>query len=86
MAARGDRRKLQGCLPAFLRRVRITHGFEADHYRGGMHLYAASPERPENFEPTFPVNYQSKRPWLNMNDDLPRYEGTLLHAPASPEY
>ena len=61
-------------------------GFEADHYKGGMHLYAASLERPENFEPTFHVNYQSKLPWLIMNDDLPKYEGTLLHAPENPDY
>ena len=54
-------------------------GFEADHYSGGMHLYAASLEDPRKFEPKFHVNYQSKLPWLLMNDDLPKYEGTLLH-------
>ena len=56
-------------------------GFEADHYAGGMHLYAASMEHPEEFEPTFHVNYQAKLPWLQMNDDLVKYDGTLLHAP-----
>ena len=56
-------------------------GFEADHYAGGMHLYAATLEDPRNFEPTFHVNYQSKLPWLQIDDDLPKYEGTLLHAP-----
>ena len=56
-------------------------GFEATHYAGGMHLYAASMERPEDFEPTFHVNSQSKLPWLKMDDDLPKYDGTLLHAP-----
>jgi hypothetical protein len=56
-------------------------GFEADHYQGGMHLYAASLENPEDFKPTFHVNYQSKLPWLSMEDDLPKYDSTLLHAP-----
>ncbi|MEL6998947.1 MAG: GFA family protein [Pseudomonadota bacterium] len=56
-------------------------GFEADHYPGGMHLYAASLEDPEAFEPTFHVNWQSKLPWLQMNDDLPKHEGTLLDQP-----
>ena len=56
-------------------------GFEADHYQGGMHLYAASLEYPDEFEPEFHVNYQSKLPWLQMNDDLPKYDGKLLHAP-----
>ncbi|MEO1425067.1 MAG: GFA family protein [Pseudomonadota bacterium] len=56
-------------------------GFEADHYQGGMHLYAASLEDPAAFEPGFHVNYQSKLPWLRLDDDLPKYDGTLLHAP-----
>lgn len=56
-------------------------GFEADHYAGGMHLYAGSMEHPETFAPTFHVNYQAKLPWLQMNDDLVKYNGTLLHNP-----
>ena len=56
-------------------------GFEADHYPGGMHLYAASMEYPEQFSPTFHVNYQSRLPWLQMNDTLKKYDGTLLFAP-----
>ena len=56
-------------------------GFEADHYAGGMHLYAASLENPEAFRPEFHVNWQSRLPWLQMHDDLPKYDGTLLHAP-----
>ena len=57
-------------------------GFEADHYLGGMHLYAASLEDPDDFEPMFHVNYESRLPWFRINDDLPKYEGTLLQAPA----
>lgn len=60
-------------------------GFEADHYPGGMHLYAASMENPEDFEPTFHVNRQSKLPWLHLHDDLTEYEGTLLNTPADPD-
>ena len=56
-------------------------GFVADHYPGGMHLYAASLEDPEIFKPTFHVNYQSKLSWLALEDDLPKYNSTLLHAP-----
>ena len=59
-------------------------GFEASHYSGGMHLFAASLENPDRFTPTFHVNYQSKLPWLRMNDDLPKYDGTLLHAAGDP--
>lgn len=56
-------------------------GFEADHYPGGMHLYAATLEDPADFKPEFHVNWQAKLPWLELQDDLPKYEGTLLHAP-----
>lgn len=56
-------------------------GFVADHYAGGMHLYAASMDEPGNFKPTFHVNYQSKLPWLEIHDELTKYEGTLLQAP-----
>ena len=56
-------------------------GFKAAHYPGGMHLYAASLDHPERFNPTFHVNWQAKLPWLNIVDDLPKYDGTLLHAP-----
>ena len=60
-------------------------GFEADHYPGGMHLYAASLEDPTDFEPTFHVNYKSKLPWLPLDDDLTKYDTTLLHAPSEHE-
>lgn len=53
-------------------------GFAAEHYAGSMQLYAASLVNPENFKPEFHVNHQSKLPWLEMNDDLPKYDGTLL--------
>lgn len=56
-------------------------GFEADHYAGGMHLYAGSMEQPEHFRPAFHVNYQSRLPWLEMTDALPKYDSTLQHVP-----
>lgn len=59
-------------------------GFVADHYPGGMHLYAASLVHPEDFAPTFHVNYHSKLPWLAMQDDLTKYDSTLLHSPLDP--
>jgi len=56
-------------------------GFEADHYAGDMHLYAASLEDPKIFKPTFHVNYESKLPWLEMSDSHRKYNGTLFHVP-----
>lgn len=70
----------------FCRNCGSPMGFEAEHYSGGMHLYAASLENPADFKPEFHVNYQSKLPWLVMNDNLPKYDGTLLHTAENPEY
>ncbi len=55
--------------------------FEAEHYPDEIHLYAASLEKPELFKPAFHVNYGSKLPWLEMNDNLPKHENSLLHMP-----
>ncbi len=55
--------------------------FEAAHYPGGMHLYAASLEDPADFRPAFHVNYQSRLPWLKIDDDLPKHDGTMLGTP-----
>ena len=51
--------------------------FEADHYEGMMHLYAANLLNPELFPPQFHVNYKSKLSWLAIEDDLPKYDGTV---------
>jgi len=61
-------------------------GFEAAHYAGGMHLYAASLEDPSVFRPTFHVHYESRLPWMEIADNLPKYEGALIHAPENPDY
>ena len=56
-------------------------GFEAAHYEGGMHLYAASLEDPADFNPTFHVHHHNQLPWLYMDDNLVKYPSKLLHAP-----
>jgi len=47
-----------------------------------MHVYATFLDTPEDFEPNFHVNYQSKLPWLALADDLPKFNGTMLGTPA----
>ena len=56
-------------------------GFEADHYAGDMHLYAASLADPSAFEPTFHVFGGEQLSWLKLHDDLTKYPRSLLHAP-----
>ncbi|KNG92502.1 GFA family protein [Pseudaestuariivita atlantica] len=80
-AAPETRQSSEGVRRHFCATCGTPMGFEAAHYAGGMHLYAATMERPQTFVPEFHVNWQAKLPWLAMEDDLPKYDGTLLHAP-----
>jgi len=54
--------------------------FQAEHYEGEIHVYAASLENPEGFKPTFHVFAQRKLPWLGLQDDLTKYDSSLLHS------
>ena len=49
--------------------------FQADHYPGEIHLYAATLTDPEAFEPAFHVHTESRLPWLHLNDDLLKHTG-----------
>ena len=53
-------------------------GLEASHYPGAMQIYAASLVNPATFTPEFHLNHESRLAWLKMEDDLPKFEGTLL--------
>lgn len=58
-------------------------GFEAEHYPDDMCIYAASMDDPTKFKPEFHVFYERKLPWLNLEDDLPKYENSLQHSPGA---
>ena len=49
--------------------------YEADRFPNEIHLYAASLERPESFEPTAHVHVAEQLPWIHLADGLPRYQG-----------
>ena len=50
--------------------------FQAEHYVGEIHLYAASLEHPQDFKPNFHVHCAEKLDWLQLNDDIPKYQGS----------
>lgn len=51
--------------------------FQADHYEGEIHLYAASLNDPKSFEPKFHVHMQEHLSWLKLEDDLPKYDASF---------
>ncbi len=57
--------------------------FQAEHYEGEIHVYAASLENPTTFEPAFHVYTDEQLPWLNLHDKLPRYAGSGDSAPVT---
>lgn len=50
--------------------------FQAEHYAGEIHVYAASLEHPANYKPAFHVYTDEQLPWLALTDDLPRHAGS----------
>ena len=54
--------------------------FQATHYPGEIHLYAATLDNPETFTPAFHVHHASHKSWLGMEDMLKKYPHS---APAS---
>ena len=50
--------------------------YQAERYAGEIHLYAASLDHPESFEPKFHVHYAERLQWLHIKDDLPKYPGS----------
>ena len=50
--------------------------FQADHYEGEIHLYAATLTDPAEFEPISHVYYDNRLPWFHMEDGLKKYSGS----------
>lgn len=50
--------------------------FQADHYAGEIHLYAATLANPQDFTPAFHVHYDSRLTWLHLDDHLPKHAGS----------
>ena len=73
----GQRPKQYVSSPGVIRHFCDTCGtpmaFQAEHYPGEIHLYAATLSDPADFEPTFHVHYDSRLPWLHVEDDLPKH-------------
>ena len=51
--------------------------YEADKFPGEIHFYAASLDDPAAYAPTFHVFAEEAVPWLEVEDNLPRYKGTV---------
>ena len=57
----------------FCNRCGTPMAFEAEHYAGEIHLYAATLENPQDFKPEFHVHCAKKLVWLDLQDDLPKH-------------
>ena len=47
--------------------------YQADHWPGEAHLYAATLDDPSAFVPKAHYHFAEKLPWLGVADDLPKY-------------
>ena len=48
--------------------------YENERFPDEIHLYAASLDNPEDFEPDFHVHYAERLSWLHLQDTLPKYD------------
>lgn len=58
----------------FCARCGTQMAFDADRYPREIHFHAASLDDPDNFSPQFHVHCGERLPWLNVADDLPKYD------------
>lgn len=50
--------------------------YEADRFGDEIHLYAATLDNPEAYQPSFHVFTSEQLPWLHISDGLPRHAET----------
>ena len=50
--------------------------FESTRWPGEIHLYAVSLDEPEVYVPQLHCHHAEHLTWLNVEDDLPRHEGS----------
>ena len=50
--------------------------YHSDRWADQTHLYAASLDDPRQYEPKAHFHWAERVPWLEIEDDLPKYEGT----------
>ena len=49
--------------------------YEADRCPDEVHLYISTLDNPGDFKPQLHVFIAERIPWMELSDDLPRYEG-----------
>lgn len=57
--------------------------YESAHTGTEVHFYVSVMDEPDAFRPTAHVYYRDHIKWLELNDDLPRFETFDRHAPPS---
>ena len=65
----------------FFRRCGTPMAYGAARVPAEIHFYAASLIDPENYQPQFHVHCGEQLPWLNVADDLPKYEKGVTAKP-----
>ena len=48
--------------------------YRSERWPDEIHFYAASLEQPGRYVPQFHVNWAERLPWIELADDLPKYD------------
>lgn len=65
-----------GVRRGFCARCGTPLSYESDRTGDELHLYVCTLDDPENFVPTGHVHYAEHLQWLDVNDSLPRFDGS----------
>jgi len=68
-------RSSQGVRRRFCTTCGTPMAYEADHWPGEIHFYAASLDDPNAVQPTGHVFFHERLAWVHLSDTLPRHEG-----------
>ena len=58
----------------FCQRCGTPMAYDADRFKHEIHFYAASLDDPENYAPEYHVHCEEQLTWVNVADDLPKYD------------
>ena len=65
-----------GVFRSFCNHCGTPIAYEAESAEGELHLYVCTFDEPEQFVPRSHVFFAEHLPWLELHDDLPRFEGS----------
>ena len=73
-------RSSDNVMRSFCKNCGSPASFETDVFPEETHLYAATLDEPQLYQPTAHLFWSERLPWIQITDNLPKYPKGLQHA------